>query len=122
MPRGKRISAEKKAEIARLHDKGVPLKEIAQRVGVGYSSVYELTARRVPRYAEPKFKQFEKPLLEIGRWYTFRERVSEGSGKKCITRQRRMKLVEVYPHHALFVSEKGIRRCYQWWDIIYNAV
>ncbi len=122
MPKGRRISESTRAEIIALHNNGVPIKEISARTGVGYSSIYEMTVRRTPRYEEPKFKRFEKPLLEVGRWYTFREPVSEGVGRKHIANERRMKLVEVYPWHALFISEKGIRQCYQWWDIIYNAV
>ncbi len=52
--------------------------------------------------------------LAEGKVYIFTE-CDEADAKKRI--KKRMRLIKCYRHHAVFESEKGIRRSYQYWDI-----
>lgn len=120
MPRGQRISKDTVQEVMRLREQRMPVCEISERMGIGYSTIYNMIARASVGANEERFKRFEKPTLEPGKWYSFYERKKEGSGKYVRIRElkRRMRFIKAYRWHALFEDRNGIRRCYQWMDVI----
>lgn len=54
--------------------------------------------------------------LEEGKTYTliFREKQEH---KKPTKIRKKMKLIKLYPHIALFETPKGVRQSFQYWDL-----
>lgn len=53
--------------------------------------------------------------LQKGKIYDFQKVGKEGIRVKRY--RKSMRFVKQYPHHALFVSETGIRECFTNWEV-----
>lgn len=68
-------------------------------------------------WERPQNPTKESLCLEEGKTYIFLMSESEETSPKKKLVKKKMKLVKCYKHHAVFVSKKGIRQSYRYWDI-----
>ncbi len=73
--------------------------------------------RREKKYSEIPTGRIRGEDLKLaeGEVYTFLMKDENLIEQKTV--RKRMRLAKCYPHHAVFESEKGIMRSFQYWDI-----